>query len=215
MGTKWGTFRRKAKGLPLRGNLKPLREQGFLVFRRVCTSQLFGVSSGFETRTTLCEFKATLGRKANPARGRPGQNFRREFIQGISLLLLSKTHLFLVLVSCPDTFLALRVGLPSLTLSINGFSFENSFFSKKFFTFQIDQEPGEFLLFLWHLVCYTVVIGCHCRYSRGCTVGNLSLLKMRLYISRMQEERSNKRSSRTGGPQGFQNLLFGFFFVVV
>lgn len=27
----------------------------------------------------------------------------------------------------------------------------------------------------------------------------------------MQEERSNKRSSRTGGPQGFQNLLFGFF----
>lgn len=145
---------------------------------------------------TLCEFKAALGRKANPARGRSGQNFRQEFIQGISLLLLPKTHLFLVLVGCPDTFLALRVGLPSLTLSINGFSFENSFFSKKFFTFQIDQEPGEFLLFLLcHLVCYTVSIVCHYRYSRGCTVGNLSLLKMRLYISRMQEERSNKRSA--------------------
>ena len=144
---------------------------------------------------TLCEFKAALGRKANPARGRSGQNFRQEFIQGISLLLLPKTHLFFVLVGCPDTFLTLRAGLPSLTLSINGFSFENSFFSKKFFTFQIDQEPGEFLLFLWHLVCYTVVIVCHCRHFRGGTVGNLSLLKMRLYISRMQEERSNKRSS--------------------
>ena len=186
-----------------------MREQGFLVFRRVCTSQLFGVSSGFETRTTLCEFKATLGRKANPARGRPGQNFRQLYRAYFYCCFLK--HIYSLLVGCPDTFLALRVGLPSLTLSINGFSFENSFFSKKFFTFQIDQEPGEFLLFLWHLVCYTVSIGCHCRHFRGGTVGNLLLLKMRLYISRMQEERSNKRSSRTGGPQGFQNLLFGFF----
>lgn len=130
-------------------------------------------------------------------------------------MFLPKTHLFLVswlfgyLSRAPRRCNMLL--LPSLTLSINGFSFENSFFSKKFFTFQIDQEPGEFHLFLYHLVCYTVVIGCHCRHFRGGTVGNLLLLKMRLYLSRMQEERSNKRSSRTGGPQGFQNLLFGFF----
>lgn len=141
----------------------------------------------------LFEFKATLGRKANPARGRPGQNFRQLYRAYFYCCFLK--HIYSLLASCLDTFLALRAGLPSLTLSINGFSFENSFFSKKFFTFQIDQEPGEFLLFLCHLVCYTVSIVCHCRYSRGCTVGNLSLLKMRLYISRMQEERSNKRSS--------------------
>ena len=86
-------------------------------------------------------------------------------------MFLPKTHLFLVswlsgyLSRAPRRCNMLL--LPSLTLSINGFSFENSFFSKKFFTFQIDQEPGEFLLFLCHLVCYTVSIVCHCRYSRG------------------------------------------------
>ena len=157
--------------------------------------------SGFETRTTLCEFKAALGQKANPARGRgPGKISVRNLYRAYPYCCFLK-HIYSLLASCLDTFLALRAGLPSLTLSINGFSFENSFFSKKFFTFQIDQEPGEFLLFLWHLVCYTVVIGCHCRHSRGGTAGNLLLLKMRLYISRMQEERSNKRS--TAAPAGF------------
>lgn len=120
---------------------------------------------------TLCEFKAALGRKANPARGRLGQNFRQEFIQGIFLLLLPKTHLFLV--SWLSGYLSRTprrcnmLSLPSPTPRINGFSFENSFFSKKFFTFQIDQEPGEFLLFLGHLVCYTVTIVCYRRHSRG------------------------------------------------
>ena len=127
----------------------------------------------------LCEFEA-VGRKANTARAGPGKISVRNLYRAYPYCCFLK-HIYSLLASCLDTFLALRAGLPSLTLSINGFSFENSFFSKKFFTFQIDQEPGEFLLFLGHLVCYTVVIGCHCRYSRGCTVGNLLLLKMRLY----------------------------------